>query len=232
MHRGWRGCGRVLIGALLCGWGGVAAKAEAPGLDAEIRAEVGNLADRAATIFVGQIVGIHREAGTVEVRFRVEQTVRGATGPTVVLREWGGNWAPGQVRYVVGMRVLAFLHGRSAAGLSSPVHGAEGLVPVVVQGARAPRLLDIRRVAASVVRTPGTPLPAEGDGALPLDDVLGMIAAGRGAPARVGLPLRVRSTVDLLSGSGSVWNASTGGMRTVEGAPAPPVRGGGSDARR
>ncbi len=95
-------------------------------------------------------------------------------------------WAPGTQRYVLGQRVLAFVHGASGAGFSSPVHGAEGLVPVVVQGADAPKLLDVRRVAASVVRAPGTRLPDATDGAVALDGVLGLIGAARGASASGG----------------------------------------------
>ncbi len=129
-------------------------------------------------IFVGQITSIQRRASVVEVAFRVEQSVNGAPGQKYVMREWAGLWPPGQARYAVGQRVLAFVHGGSAAGFSSPVHGPEGLIPVVVQGANAPELLDIRRVAASVVRPVGTPLPSERNGAIPLPEVLAFLALG------------------------------------------------------
>ncbi len=166
------------------------------------------LASHAAVIFVGQITSIEHRSGIVEVSFRVEQPVRGAVGTTVLLREWAGTWAPGQSRYLLGQRVLAFLHAASPAGVSSPVHGAEGLVPVLVQGADAPRLLDIRRVAASVVRAAGTPLLTEANGAVQLADVLPIFAAGRTSsvaePAHGPLLSHARAPMEMMPVTGPV----------------------------
>ena len=191
-----------LVVAALLGCGGVGrAGAQATVPQASISAELQSLAQAARTIFVGQIVAIERRGGVVEVTFRVEQPVLGAPGQTFTLREWAGLWPPNVQRYAVGQRVLAFVHGVGGAGLSSPVHGAEGLVPVVVQGADAPRLLDVRRVAASVVRAPGTRLPDTTDGALPLDAVLGLIASvpttAGSIPVSLPLPVRGQPPVDL-----------------------------------
>lgn len=202
----------------------------APAADAQptvpskaIAAELQVLAGRAGTIFVGQITSMQRAGGTVEVAFRVEQTVRGTAPATYVLREWAGNWPPGHLRYVLGQRVLAFLYAAGAAGVSSPVHGAEGLVPVIVQGADAPELVDVRRVAASVVRAPGTSLPTEADGALPLADVLQLI---RGTAmlrdthlAGVPIPIRARPPLETVRSVGSGQTAyvspGTGATRVV-----------------
>ena len=184
----------LLVAALLgCGGFGQAG-AQATVSQASVSAELQSLAQAARTIFVGQIVGIQRRGGVVEVTFRVEQPVMGSTGQTFTLREWAGMWPPNVQRYTVGQRVLAFVHGAGGAGLSSPVHGTEGLVPVVVQGADAPRLLDVRRVAASVVRAPGTRLPDTTDGALALDAVIGMIAPVQKTAGTIlgSLPLPVR----------------------------------------
>lgn len=184
-----------------------------------VTAELRGLAAAAQTIFVGQIVKIERRGGVVDVSFRVEQGVTGATGPVFLLHEWAGLWAPQVQRYAVGQRVLAFVHGASGAGLSSPVHGAEGLVPIVVQGANAPRLLDVRRVAAAVVRAPGTPLPDETEAAVSLDDVIRMVRAGSSQAQllRLPLPARGRPPVDF----GSVrratvlWSGGAEGEGTV-----------------
>ena len=201
LSKGWRSVLGLVGGALLCVCGVVRGGAQATVPQASISAELQSLAGAAQTIFVGQIVAVQRSKSVVEVSFRVERPVTGLVGQTFTMREWAGLWAPGTQRYAVGQRVLAFVHGASGAGFSSPVHGAEGLVPVVVQGAEAPQLLDVRRVAASVVRAPGTRLPGEADGAIALEEALALLRPEvRGtavAPGRVSLPLRGRRPVEL-----------------------------------
>ncbi len=196
----------TLLGmALICC--GSPARAQTPIPDQAIVGELRTLASHAATIFVGRITSIQRRTGCVEVSFRVEQPVSGSTGSTYVLREWAGLWPPGHSRYAVGQRVLAFIQGPSVAGFNSPVHGPEGLVPVLVQGANAPALLDIRRVAASVLRSPGTPLPTEHDGAISLQGALGSLAQA-GLPSNVtvdrqSVPLRAHPPAAMQPGHGA-----------------------------
>lgn len=162
--------------------------------------EFASLASRAALIFVGQVNRIDRRGGAVEITFDVEQAIAGPVGAQYTLREWAGLWPQGQYRYTVGQRALLFLHGASAAGFGSPVDGAEGVVPVVVQGANAPELLDVRRLSAALLRAPGTPLSTEANGAVQLAEALPLIAAGRvtGAnrlprpePVRLPMPVSV-----------------------------------------
>ena len=101
------------------------------------------MSQAAGVIFVGHVVEVRQpqagfsgspEAaaeGLVEVDFFVDEAVRGpARGFVYTLREWGGLWAGGTGRYRVGQRLLVLLHAPDAAGLSSPVHGAEGLIPL------------------------------------------------------------------------------------------------------
>ena len=217
-----------IAGALIFACPGAMLAAQSSVPTTALMAELTSLSAQAATVFVGQIVSIQHRGSVVEMTFRVEQRVRGAAAQTVVLREWAGLWAPGVSRYTVGQRALAFLHGASGAGLNTPVHGAEGLVPVVVQGADQPELLDIRRVAASVVRAPGTALPTGDDAALELADVLNVIAGNAQklpATARVALPVRGRSPLGLLTADGP---ASRSGSRTFVTPIAPEV----SDAHR
>ena len=146
-----------------------------------------SLASRAATIFSGQVVSIDRHAGVVEITFRVEQPVAGSMGPIYVLREWAGLWPMGQFRYNVGERALIFVHANSGAGFASPVNGQEGVVPVIVQGAHAPALLDVRRVAAGVQRAMDIPLAPEGESAVRLSDAVALITAVKQA-GTAGLP--------------------------------------------
>lgn len=151
---------------------------------ANLNEAIGGLAARAAVIFAGQVVSIQRQGDVVSIAFRVDQPVYGAASSTYTLREWAGLWPQRQVRYLVGERALVFLHLASAAGFASPVDGSEGVVPIIVQGATAPALLDIRRLASAVLRAPGTPLPTADQGAIQLSAALQTIAESTspGAP--------------------------------------------------
>lgn len=190
----------VLAGGLAVGCGAGGAKAQGTVPPTGLSGEFASLASRAATIFVGQVIRIERHGGAVEITFNVEQAIAGSNGSQYTLREWAGLWPQGQYRYTVGQRSLLFLNGTSLAGFGSPVDGAEGVVPVLVQGADAPELLDIRRLSAATLRTPGVPLANEATGAIQLAEALPLIAAGlengagrlpRPEPLRLPLPVRV-----------------------------------------
>ncbi len=47
-----------------------------------------------------------------------------------ILREWAGLWAAGSQRYRVGQRLLMMLHAPSMGGMSSPVGGLDGAIPI------------------------------------------------------------------------------------------------------
>ncbi|WP_433966682.1 hypothetical protein [Tunturiibacter gelidiferens] len=95
------------------------------------------MSDRADVIFMGQVLtvrlpgGAGPTSGIVEVDFRVDQAIRGCrAGEPYVLREWGGLWAGNSQRYRVGQRMLMLLHAPSAGGMSSPVGGLDGAIPI------------------------------------------------------------------------------------------------------
>jgi hypothetical protein len=98
------------------------------------------LSDKADVIFAGQVLAIrHPNEGVVEVEFRVDQAIRGwAVGTPYVLREWAGLWAGGNQRYRVGQRLLMLLHAPGAAGISSPVGGLDGAIPIRQGGSVMP----------------------------------------------------------------------------------------------
>jgi hypothetical protein len=99
------------------------------------------LSDKADVIFAGQVIAVRRPNGAdwVEVEFRVDQAIRGCSvGTPYVLREWAGLWAGGNQRYRVGQRLLMLLHAPSAAGMSSPVGGLDGAIPIRQGGTAAP----------------------------------------------------------------------------------------------
>jgi hypothetical protein len=158
--------------------------------DASVEAALANLSSRAATVFVGQVVAIRRNAGVVEVQFRVDTPVLGPAVGSYTLREWAGMWPPGQWRYRVGERAMVFLHGTSGAGLSSAVDGAEGVVPVTAD-ANGTVVLDVRRLSTRVSRQPGQPLADISNGAIALKDALAVVLSrGRATwrPVRRPLP--------------------------------------------
>jgi len=95
------------------------------------------MSDAAGVIFAGQVMRVHPVAGpggtggVVEVTFQVDQAVKDcAAGGTYVLREWAGLWSGGDARYRVGQRLLMLLRTPSAAGMSSPVGGMDGAIPI------------------------------------------------------------------------------------------------------
>ncbi len=90
----------------------------------------------ASVIFAGQVVAVRRidggngATGVVETQFAVEDAVRGGCGSIYTLREWAGLWPAGEEPFRVGQRFLMLLHAPSAAGLSSPVGGMDGAIPI------------------------------------------------------------------------------------------------------
>jgi hypothetical protein len=144
------------------------------GLDTSVGGALRSLASRAAVVFAGQVQTIERKGGVVEVVFRVDQVMQGDVGATYTLREWGGLWSAGEQRYRVGQRAMMFLHAGSVGGLSSPVDGMEGVVPVVPMGADAVPLLDVRRLATRVQRLQGAPMRGE---AIALNEAVAVVYA-------------------------------------------------------
>jgi len=90
----------------------------------------------AGVIFTGQVIGVRRldgvdgATGVVEITFAVEDAVRGVSGSTYTLREWAGLWPAGEEPFRVGQQFLMLLHAPGAAGLSSPVGGMDGAIPI------------------------------------------------------------------------------------------------------
>jgi hypothetical protein len=91
----------------------------------------------AGVIFTGQVTAIRRipgeggASGTVEIDFLVNNAVRGCVaGQTYTLREWAGLWVDSSGRYRVGQRLLMMLRSPGPSGISSPVGGMDGAVPI------------------------------------------------------------------------------------------------------
>jgi hypothetical protein len=121
------------------------------------------LSDKADVIFAGQVMAIrHPKDGVVEIEFRVDQAIRGCSaGTPYLLHEWAGLWAGDTQRYRIGQRLLMLLHAPSAAGMSSPVGGLDGAIPIRQSGAapshgvtpRQPPFVDLRWLGTRLPRT-------------------------------------------------------------------------------
>lgn len=124
-----------------------------------------HLFDRAGIIFAGQVLSIrHLDAsgsssGFVEVQFRVDTAIRGCTaGSIYTVREWNGLWTADAYRYGIGQRLLMFLYTPGPSGMSSPVEGLDGAIPVRqgsgVEDASGQTLpyADLRWLGARIVR--------------------------------------------------------------------------------
>jgi hypothetical protein len=115
------------------------------------------MSDKADVIFIGQVLAIrpHDDGGTtagyVEIDFRVDQAIRGCTVGAYALREWAGLWSGDARRYQAGQRLLMMLHAPGVGGLSSPVGGMDGAIPIRGEANTSPL------AEAAAVTTPPVP---------------------------------------------------------------------------
>jgi hypothetical protein len=171
----FRGCGWMLVVPVAASMVAVAAQGQATAPTAadvptpqDIVTALHQMEDKASVIFVGRVTGVtwsvsgNVAATVVETRFEVEQAVRGCSEGVYVLREWAGLWEGDNQRYRAGQHLLMMLHAPNAAGLSSPVDGMDGAIPIVRGGSaalganssarRAPPAVDLRWVGTKLLR--------------------------------------------------------------------------------
>lgn len=184
---------RILLGWMIGLSAGVCA-AQQP--DASIQEALASLAQRAGTIFAGEVTAVRPGSGIVEIDFRVDQALK-AAGGSYTLREWSGLWAAGQRRYWLGERVLIFLHPASASGLSTPVDGMDGVLPMSAASDGAAYAVDVRRLATRLQREPGQPAP-DASATLALETATAIVAAQLPVTARPVLPVNPRPTPPVL----------------------------------
>jgi hypothetical protein len=167
---------RATIAGLIFGHLAVAAQTVPP---ASVNDALTAMATRAGVIFAGHVTSIDRAgaSGYVDIRFRIDEAVKGCpSSGWYVLREWSGLWAGGADRYRVGQRLLMLLYARGATGMSSPVNGLDGAIPIIAGGASplargtgtapadtalAPEdaRVDLRWVNAQTLRVPANATP-------------------------------------------------------------------------
>ena len=111
------------------------------------------MSGRAEVIFLGTVTAVRlpeEGGGVVVVEFAVSHAVRGVVGDAYVLREWAGLWRDG-ARYRVGDRRLMLLHAPGPGGLSSPVGGMDGAIPVAPGGVMASSMSGVAGTAGENV---------------------------------------------------------------------------------
>jgi hypothetical protein len=117
-------------------------------------AELQSMAGHAAVVFTGQVVDIARNdpAGFVDIRFHIERSIRGAPkSGSYVLREWAGLWIGNPDRYHVGERRLMLLPARGPAGMSCPIGGTDGAIPLIATAAApSPNSVDAASATAAL----------------------------------------------------------------------------------
>ncbi len=115
------------------GWAG--ASVSSPAADASVSQALITMAQHAGVIFAGEVVSVTRtpNSGFADVRFRIEEAVRGcAQSGFYVLREWDGLWVGHAERYRPGQQFVMLLTARGPSGLSAPLGGSEGAIPILV----------------------------------------------------------------------------------------------------
>jgi hypothetical protein len=218
---------------------GTEAAAAAP---QDVETALHQMSDKADVIFVGHVTAVKRQdgegiaSGVVEVDFQVDQAVRGCTaGTPYALREWAGLWEADDQRYRVGQRLLMLLHAPSVAGMSSPVDGMDGAIPIVRGGSGplvagssarvAPPAVDLRWVGAKLLhsvsyssgRTRGVGSAVES--ARPQARSVAATAAGSAAggalseaPGSASVPAQ-QASVDVVVGMLTSWQKAQYGVR-------------------
>jgi len=130
------GCAVALVFVILVTECGVAQEPPQTALPQTTNDALRAMSRLAGVIFTGQVIAVRRieglngATGVVEIEFAVEDAVRGVSGSAYTLREWAGLWPVGDEPFRVGQRYLMLLHSPGAAGLSSPVGGMDGAIPI------------------------------------------------------------------------------------------------------
>ena len=94
--------------------------------------------DQAGVIFTGQVAAVRYAAtangltGILEVDFSIDDALRGvASGGRYTLREWAGLTPNADTPFLVGHHYLVLLHSPGPSGLTSPVGGPDGVIPIL-----------------------------------------------------------------------------------------------------
>ena len=145
-----------------------AAHAQLPAPPATTEDALRQMFDQAGIIFTGQVTAVRLTAtaqgptGVLEVDFSIDDAIRGtAARTTYILREWGGLTPNADTPFLVGHRYLVLLHSPGPSGLTSPVGGPDGVIPIVPgNDAASPTTPDAPGLAAQIALAQASNSPA------------------------------------------------------------------------
>jgi len=105
---------------------------------------------QAGVVFTGQVTAVRHTGSILEIDFVVEDAILGVTSSaTHTLRQWIGPAPAAAPQFEIAHRYLMFLHAPGPGGLSSPVGGPDGAIPIVPGNeAASPNTLDALGFAA------------------------------------------------------------------------------------
>jgi len=141
--RGCNACVLALAAAAVF-FGTDAARAQLPDPPATTQDALRQMFDQAGVVFTGQVVAVRHinpaggATGVIEIDFAVTDAIHGVVpGGLYTLREWAGLAPAGNLTYQPGQRYLMLLHAPGPSGLSSPVGGTDGAIPIRGSGPAA-----------------------------------------------------------------------------------------------
>ncbi len=147
-----------------------AAYAQLPAPPATTEDALRQMLDQAGAVFTGQVTAIRRigstngSTGTLEIDFAVDDAIRGAAPNSIyTLREWAGISPAAASNFIVpqfeiARRYLIFLHAPGPSGLTSPVGGPDGAIPILPTAeAASPTTPDALGLAAQTALAQSAP---------------------------------------------------------------------------
>jgi hypothetical protein len=182
------------------------------------------MTELAGVIFTGQVVAVREHSaangssGVVEIEFAVEDAVRGVSGSSYTLREWAGLWPGGDAPFRVGQQYLMLLHSPGASGLSSPVGGMDGAIPIRGGAAADGRVVDLSWVRTRVVTpTAYAQTPSRGPIGGPINVQARVVNGDSGvAAAKVGVAIAPIEGVSASAQQSTAYAAVLGMLRSWE----------------
>ena len=113
---------------------------------------------QSAIAFTGQVTALRHTGQIAEIDFAVDDAILGVTpNATYTLRQWTGLTPNSNSAFQIGSRYLMFLHAPGPGGLSSPVGGPDGAIPILPGSAPAlPNTPDTFGLAAQTAITQST----------------------------------------------------------------------------
>jgi hypothetical protein len=145
----------ALAALLLCA---ITSHAQLPAPPATTEDALRQMLDQSGAVFTGQVTAVRHVAALTEIDFAIDDAILGVAPNSIyTLREWTGVSPTTATQFAIGRRYLMFLHAPGPGGLSSPVGGPDGAIPILPGNqAASPTTPDVPGLAAQSALTPTT----------------------------------------------------------------------------